>query len=374
MATLRVGFDDQIFVAQPRGGFSKYFVELIKRLPEHDIEPVLLPRWTRNLHLGESGLVPRSGEQGSLARRRDWFTWRLIGQPRAQAKTLPPLDVMHHTFSHPAYLRSWSGPRVFTVVDMTPELFPHLFKLGNPHLAKKAYCASADAIVSISDSTADDLARLYGEALRAKTTTIYFGIGEEFLRGDTERRLDLPDRYGLFVGVRSGYKDFATAVATMARVRSVEAHRDLRFVVVGGGPLTAAESALLAGHGLADDTTHLRPSDSEMPEVYRRAEVFLFPSHYEGFGMPTLEALASGTPTVLADASCSREVGGALARYAPVADVDAWTAQTLEALTRDAQDEVRVNGPAYAGRFTWSETARHHAAIYREVADRARRT
>lgn len=372
MATLRVGFDDQIFVAQPRGGFSKYFVELIKRLPEHDIEPVLLPRWTRNLHLGESGLVPLAREQGTLARRRDWFTWRLVGQPRAQARAVPPLDVMHHTFSHPAYLRSWTGPRVFTVVDMTPELFPHLFKLGNPHLAKSAYCNAADAIVSISDSTADDLARLYGDSMRAKTTTIYFGIGEEYLLASAERRLALPERYGLFVGVRSGYKDFATAVATMARVRSIEAHRDLKFVVVGGGPLTAAESTLLASHGLADDTTHVRPSDGDMPEVYRRAEVFLFPSHYEGFGMPTLEALASGTPVVLADASCSREVGGALALYAPVADVDEWAEQTLRALSRDVRADVGVNGPAYAAQFTWSETARQHALIYREVAERAR--
>jgi glycosyltransferase involved in cell wall biosynthesis len=268
VATLKVGFDDQIFVAQARGGFSKYFVELIKRLPEHDVEPVLLPRWTRNLHLGESGLAPRAAEQGPLARRRDWFMWRLIGHPRAQARVFPQLDVMHHTFSHPAYLRSWSGPRVFTVVDMTPELFPHLFKLGNPHLAKKAYCNAADAIVSISDSTADDLARLYGDSMRAKTSTVHFGVGEEFLGAGSERRLTLPDRYGLFVGVRSGYKDFETAVATMARVRSVDAHRDLKFVMVGGGPLTAAESTLLARHGLGGDTSHLRLADDDMPEVY----------------------------------------------------------------------------------------------------------
>lgn len=370
MHTLRVGFDDQIFVAQPRGGFSKYFVELIKRLPDHGIEPVMLPRWTRNLHLAESGLVPAAPPQGRLAARRDWALWRLTSHPRAQARRLPALDVLHHTFTHPGYLGTWRGPRVLTVVDMTPELFPKLFPLGNPHLAKRRYAERADSIVSISDSTAQDLLRLYGDHLGPKTTTIHFGIGEEYLQPDTAANLDLPAKYVLFVGMRGAYKDFATAVATVAGMRKHPGLEDVEFVVVGGGPLNSDEQALIAAHGLAHITTKLQPRDSEMPQVYRRALLFLFPSHYEGFGMPTLEALASGTATLLADASCSREVGGALASYAPPGNHEAWLTAALDAVTRDNLRRIESDGPAYARKFTWAENARAHAEIYRQLVGR----
>ena len=369
VTSLKVAFDDQIFVAQRRGGFSKYFVELIKRLPEHGIEPVLLPRTTTNLHLIESGLVEAAPERSPLAERAAWFTWRAFGRPRSQPTRLPDFDVLHHTFTHPTYRNLWSGPRVLTVVDMTPELFPHLFKLGNPHFAKQRFAEEVDALISISQNTTDDLARLYGEHLRAKTTTIHFGIGEEYLAPPKPNALDLPARFALFVGVRGGYKDFPTAVATVAKVRKDPRHADLHLVFAGGGPpAAAAEQELLAEHGLADVSHHIRPDDAQMPELYRRAEVFLFPSHYEGFGMPTLEALAAGTPTVLADASCSREIGGDVAQYAPVGDVDAMTLSVLKALSADGYAERAAAGVAHASGFTWDACAAAHADLYRKVA------
>ncbi len=368
MNTVRVGFDDQIFVAQPRGGFSKYFVELVKRLPEEGIEPVMLPRWTRNLHLGESGLVPMRDPKGRIGTKVDWALWRIVGRPRAQARTLPPLDVLHHTFTHPAYLGTWKGPRVVTIVDMTPELYPELFPLGNPHLAKRRFAAKADALVTISDNTAADMVRLYGNALAPKVETIYLGVGDEFLVSSEAHTLTLPTRFVLFVGVRNGYKDFAIAVATVSALRARPEFADLAFVTVGGPAFTEAERELLERNGLTRDTIQLRPTDNEMPEVYRRASLFLFPSRYEGFGMPTLEALASGTPTVLADASCSREVGGTVAMYATPGDSDDWVTQSLAALETENVARVKVDGPVHSRRFTWAATAKAHAELYRTLA------
>ncbi len=368
MSTIRVAFDDQVFVAQRRGGFSKYFVELIKRLPNHGIEPVLLPTATLNLHLAESGLVPRAPEPSKVAAGLSWLGWRALGHPRAQSRTLPEFDVLHHTFTHPSYLNLWKGPRVLTVVDMTPELFPDLFRWGNPHFAKRRFAERADAIVSISHNTTNDLARLYGEHLRQKTTTIHFGIGDEYLTPAIPDALQLPPRYALFVGVRGGYKDFETAVKALAKVRTHPAHAGLALVVAGGGPLTDEERRLLADYSLDSATSHVRPGDAQMPELYRRAEVFVFPSQYEGFGMPTLEALASGTPTVLADASCSREVGGKAALYAPVKDVDAFAAQMLTALESPGGAQRSASGREHAASFTWEANAAAHAELYRALA------
>ena len=87
---LRVGFDDQIFVAQRRGGISKYFVELLSRLPRFGIEPVVLSRGTRNLHLAESGLVPRLPDYSRAVATATYISWRLAGIPRTSPHPLPP--------------------------------------------------------------------------------------------------------------------------------------------------------------------------------------------------------------------------------------------------------------------------------------------
>ncbi len=310
---LRVGFDDQVFVAQRRGGMSRYFIELIKRFPDYGIEPVILSEATHNLHLIESGLVLEAAPRGATVARLDWATWRIAGRPRTMPAKLPQLDLMHHTFTNRRYLSLWSGPRVTTVHDMTPELLPDYFPLGNPHLAKRAFCEASDAVIAISHNTAADMVKVYGDQLASKTRVIHYGIGPEFRESRHTRHLSLPERYVLFVGIRSGYKDFQTALDAFAEVATVDS--DLHLVVVGGGPFTPKEQASFQARDLESRILHLTPSDQEMPEVYRRARVFVFPSLYEGFGLPTLEALTSGTPTVLADASCSREIGGDAALY-----------------------------------------------------------
>lgn len=361
---LRVGFDDQIFQAQVRGGISKYFVELMERLPEHGIEPVILSTRTRNLHLIESGLVPSAPPRGPFRARAEWISWRLSGRPRTTPKPIPPIDLMHHTFTLAPYLRAWRGPRVVTVFDMTPELFPHYFKWGNPHFAKRRYVDESDAVISITQNTADDLFCLYSQGLRPKTHVIPFGVGEQFFERHTDA-LPLPERYLLFVGVRSGYKDFVTAFAGFVELAAKDT--DLALAVVGGGPLTETERTMIVGAGLQDRVIMLAPWDSEMPEVYRRAEAFVFPSIYEGFGLPTLESLAAGTPTVLADASCSREVGGGAALYFAPGDVTDLVAKLKEAISLNGRRDAAANGPTRGREFNWNSVASTTAELYRSL-------
>jgi glycosyltransferase involved in cell wall biosynthesis len=362
---LRVAFDDQIFVAQRRGGISKYFVELFHRLPKFGVEPVLLSTGTRNSHLAESGLVPRLPELPAPLAKATWASWRLASWPRTTPRDVPSFDVMHHTFTKGAYLRTWKGPRVVTVFDMTPELFPSYFPRGNPHFAKRRYCELADAIISISENTARDMYRLYTPELESKTHVIPFGVGEEFF-ASSGKRLDLPEKYLLFVGVRVGYKHFDLGLEAFTVLAAEDP--DLHFVVVGGGKFSAEELAALDATGLRPRIHQMTPSDATMPEIYARASAFVFPSIYEGFGLPTLESLAAQTPTVLADASCSREVGGDAALYAAPGDVDDLVAKLREAMTAGEHKRVKVDGPARGRLFSWDHVASQTADLYRSIA------
>ena len=368
---LRVAFDDQIFNAQLRGGISKYFVELMQRLPEHGIDPVLLSTKTRNLHLAETGWVTRLPPQSQRAETVKWVSWRLTGHPRSSPRPLPPFDLMHHTFTNGAYLRGWQGPRVVTVFDMTPELYPSYFTHGNPHFEKRRYTRDSDAIISITENTAQDLYRIYSEDLRTKTHVIPFGVGEEFF-GPSPDTMELPERYLLFVGVRYGYKDFETGLAAFARMAARD--KELALVVVGGGPFTTDEARSIASTGVGDSVIKLTPADREMPEVYRRARAFMFPSIYEGFGLPTLESMAAGTPAVLADASCSREVGGSVALYFAPGDVDDLVATLRLAISPEEQGRAAVEGPARGREFTWDRVAAMTADLYRSVFEQYGRT
>lgn len=366
---IRVGFDDQIFEAQRRGGVSKYFVELIEQLPRHGIQPIVLSTQTRNVHLQESGLIPATPRRSPAAERAAWASWRVVGHPRSPPHPRPQLDVMHHTFTHPAYLHGWRGPRVVTVYDMTPELFPEYFKLGNPHLAKRRYVEASDAVIAISRNTAGDMVRLYDlEGLQEKTTVVHLGVDGRFFVGRDDTALSLPQHYLLFVGVRSGYKDFSTALAAWSRL-AVHDQR-LEFVVVGGGPFSRSEQRRIAESGDAASVHHLVPDDDQIVEVYRRAAALVFPSRYEGFGLPTLESLATGTPVVLADASCSREVGGAAALYFAQGDVDELVDRLARAMSPEFRASIRLEGPAHSEEFSWDRTAALTADIYRRVVGR----
>jgi glycosyltransferase involved in cell wall biosynthesis len=365
---ITVAFDDQIFVAQPRGGVSKTFVELAHHLPELGIDPIFLSRTTRNQHLAESGLVPQAPMRGRLADRAAWVAWRLVGHPREQSSALPAFDVLHHTFTHPSYLRLGSAPRVVSIYDFMPERFPKLFPLGNPHFAKRRFAERSDAILTISQATTDDLARFYSSDLLEKTTVAHLGVSEQ-VRSGALVQMDLPAQYLLFVGVRRGYKEFSRFLEAAAPLLSQ--HELLSLVIVGGGALTDAEQAELAAHRIADRVVHLRPTDEQMRTVYARASVFAFPSLYEGFGLPTIEALAAGTPVVLADDGCSREVGGPLAHLFVPGDAESMRAALRTALTDAAQRDAAHAGPAWASRFTWQETARKHAKVYRGLVSRA---
>ena len=113
-------------------------------------------------------------------------------------------------------------------------------------------------------------------------------------------------------------------------------------------------------------------SPAELAAVYRRAALVLVPSDAEGFGLPVIEALAAGTPVLASDLPVLREVGGAAASYAPVADVDAWAERVRELLTERRaapahRDARRQRCRQQGTQFSWDETARQTVAIYHRV-------
>ena len=142
---------------------------------------------------------------------------------------------------------------------------------------------------------------------------------------------------------------------------------EITLLTVGGGAIQSDESERLQKLGLLQRTAHTQLDDRGLATAYARALVFVFPSRYEGFGLPTLEAMASGCPTILSSESSHPEVGGDAARYFSAGDV-VGLAQSLEEVSANEvlRAELGRLGIARAATFQWGETARRTAEAYRE--------
>jgi glycosyltransferase involved in cell wall biosynthesis len=246
---------------------------------------------------------------------------------------------------------------------MIPELFPELCG-QNPHQNKRRLAETSDLILSISECTSRDIVAVYGLD-RTKIVTTPLGIDPvEFTSSPTARN---PFRrpYLLFVGQRAGYKNFARLVAALRPI--LTRHPTLSLAILGG-PLTEHETTLLA-----DTLTLARIHQANVPDfalsrIYREAELFVFPSEYEGFGIPLLEAFASGCPVAASRASSFPEVGGEAIEYFDPSSIDEIShAVDRVLLSSSRADALRALGAERVKLFPWTRTVEKTADAYRRL-------
>jgi len=366
---MRVLFDDEIFSTQFEGGVSRYFTQLVEGLPATGVTPLLPFRLTCNRHLAQSPAfpgwrVPRFTGSRSVLRA-------LNRRGSLAALDRGAYDLWHATwYDGEAVARARSRSRkpiVTTVYDMIPEVMPEAITagIGNPHAGKLAMVEAADAVVAISAATKADLIR-FTATPADHIRVIHLGVGDGMLwRPDGARPPGLPDRFVLFVGRRGGYKNFAGVAPALAAL--LRDQGDLHLVCIGGGSLAQDE---IAPFGAASSRVQqLQADDATLAWCYAHAAAFLFPSRYEGFGLPILEAFLNRCPTVLAERSCFPEIGGEAALYFDPDRPDQLVDQ-LGRLIGDPALRLRLGeaGALRARDFTWAKTAAAHATLYRELA------
>lgn len=357
---LTVAFDAQAFDMQTRGGISRYFAELVRALrsvPEFDVRAELTFSLTTNRHLQQAVGAPTVLNKLPTRLLRPALS---ALDPRRRRQD--DVDAVHHTYYEPESLRAWSGlPRFSTVHDMIPELFPELFPRGNPHLAKAEHVAVSDLVICVSHATRRDLLQKLPNC-GGRVEVVHSACAPQFSQ-PTCVPAWAPPEYLLYVGTRHGYKDW-TLLLDALRLAAVK----VPVVCVGGGPWTQDESEALAHAGLQDQLVQRDVSDRELVGLYNGAVAFVFPSRYEGFGLPALEALAAGCPALLSDAPSLLEVADGAAAHFARGNVE----QLAEALVELLGDVTRRGHLSRAGRvrardFSWTRTAERTARLYREA-------
>jgi glycosyltransferase involved in cell wall biosynthesis len=236
------------------------------------------------------------------------------------------------------------------------------------------YMKRAARVVAVSAQTKRDLVRFI-DIDPDQVTVIYPGLNQSFAR-DSERGLRLRARLGLGEGPlilqigRAFYKNISAVLRVLHRLR--RGGLDVRLVRAGRA-LAGEERALAVKLGVFDSVVELGPvRDEDIPALYNAVDLLLFPSLYEGFGWPPLEAMASGTPVVCSRAGSLSEVVGDAALTADPEDIEALSWHAATALTdRDIRPKLIDRGLERAREFTWDRTAEQIMQVYRAVIAKA---
>jgi len=366
---MRIAFDHQIFGAQEYGGVSRYAYELSAELARtfgRDvavIAPLYVNRYLDNAptNLNVMGVsVPTLPKTARFYRAANWF----LAWP-AHRYFHP--DIVHETYYSSKRLGPGYAKIVLTVYDMIHEKFGDDFPRGNTTSKCKALAVKrADHVICISQQTRLDLIEQLGVD-PAKTSVVHLGFTRTS-QAASEQKVDPKGRpFLLYVGSRGGYKNFDLLAQVYARSTALRNNFDL--VCFGGGALLSREKSMLQQLGLSEPRVrHASGDDSILAGLYRSASVFVYPSLYEGFGIPPLEAMNFDCPVVCSDASSIPEVvGDAAERFDPY-DPDSMRIAIERVTTDEALRRTLVaRGRDRIKQFSWERCAKETLAVYTRV-------
>lgn len=302
------------------------------------------------------------------------IAWEQISLPLAAAGER--LALLHAlAFVRPVLARC---PVVLTIYDMSfmrmPERFPafqrHYLRLMTGYSARHA-----DAITVISQSTKDDVIEFCGVAPE-RIAVVYCGVDEQFRPlgaaaiEQFRASKGLPERFILYLGTIEPRKNVAQIVRSFAALPAAGRPKLVIAGAKGWGyddVYAAAEQSGVRGDIIFTGYV----AQHELPLWYNAAELFVYPSHYEGFGLPVAEAMACGTPAITSNVSSLPEVAGNAALTVAPADTRALTAAIAQALS-DAplRAQMKERGLTQAARFSWRRVAELTAQVYDRVLTR----
>lgn len=361
---MRILYDGAIYQWQQRGGVNRYFANIIGRLPDN-FAPVLTTARRRGIEFPSHprlrilGFERFQPQRLSLKLEQLLFA-RHLGKER--------FDLFHPTYysllsQKPIERRN--TPIVLTFWDIVHDLFPEFDPTGKVLSLKRKAVAAADAIICISENTKRDLLERYSVSA-AKVVVI--PLAAELDASLADRNSVVPERpFFLYVGPRVGYKNFSSLLHAFKVFAQSE--RDI-VLCLAGPELSAAEEKQIQSMGITSRIVSLGPvSDEHLANLYRNSLALVYPSLYEGFGLPALEAMACGTAVIASNRASLPEVvgeAGLLVNPDSVAELT----EAMERVVGDSSGRERmiVMGLARAAEFSWQRTADETVKLYKAVS------
>lgn len=348
-------YDFQIFAEHKNGGVSRYFHEIIRRIAMRCNVDLF-----EGLNESDNSLIHQKGSFNRYYRRDGEGIW--------ECRNILNCSLFHsfvknrkYKIYHPTYYHDYeldnSGACIITVYDMIHELYQ---MHQNTISEKKNMIFKADGIIAISENTKKDLINIYNVDEK-KIKVIY--LANSLAMNVTSPRI-VKEPYILYVGNRGGYKNAETLLYAFAGSRY---KKNLKIVFFSGGAFSDREKQIITELKLENDIEQLFGDDVVLANLYKYAEIFVYPSLYEGFGLPILEAMHYGTPVITSDSSSLPEVGGDAAVYFTPDSADE-LAECMDRLLDDKEQRRKMGqaGMLWEKMFSWDKCAEEHMKLYEQ--------
>ncbi len=344
---MKLLYDFDIFHRQNYGGISKYHAEVIKGLKKyHDIEISfpLLYNENRHLNIGRKNYIEKINKlSGNRITKSLSKVNQLLLNRELKKKDF---DIYITTYYNTTFLNLINGkPFVLTVLDMIHELYPMYFTKDKTTVNNKyKLIQTATRIITISNNTKNDILKLYPDIDENKIDVVYLGYSNDNLG---PKSLKIPKDYILFVGQRADYKNFNFFFES---VKNILINTKDLYLICTGPEFTLSERKIFLESSLDDRIIHISTSDAELIYLYQNALCFVFPSLYEGFGIPAVEAMANRCPLIVSHSGSYFEIGNILS-----------LTQSIEKVINNSEyrNELINKGLIRSQIFTWENTVRN---------------
>lgn len=371
---MKILLDPQIFNQQTYGGISRYYTEVFSILKQRKDLTITLPiSFTENAYLRESDLyqpnkvfnifINALSTLGISTRSlRKKKSEKILDRAFAEEQ----YDLFIPTYYNPYFVDKINQkPFVLTVYDMIHEIMPQYF-INDPYKVvenKSSLIRKASKIIAVSNNTKKDILKFFPDINPDKVEVIYHGSS---IKINPKVHVDLPSKYILFVGARANYKNFDFLLKSAAPLLKKDSN--LVLLAAGGGAFNEEEMNTIKALGIEQQVIQRRFEEEELGHFYSKALAFVFPSLYEGFGIPVLESMACGCPIILSTHGSFPEVAGDAGIYFDSSSEKDLT-EKIESIisNNDLRNFYSAKGLEQVKKFDWNDAAEQCLKVYNEA-------
>lgn len=353
---MNIFYDYQSIFRQKFGGVTRYHYELYRELSKLESVNVACqcfgsPNYYFKNIFGKKPWECYYGMKGMIYRLNKYSNlWRMAFER---------YDIIHPTwYDQYCFCNKNKGKYVITIHDMIHEKFQGFSNIEIEN--KKFWIYHSDKIIAVSENTKKDILDIYPEIKEEKIEVIYHGCNK---LPSPKKIKGLPRKYLLYIGGRGySYKNFNLVLQAMKII--VERDKEQRLICAGGGSFADSEKNLIKKYKLESFIRQIQATDAELAYLYSNAWCLVYPSFYEGFGFPILEAFSCGCPVILSNASSLPEVAGDAALYFEPRDVEKMIDNIFSLSEQGIREQLIQKGKSRIELFSWKKTALETLKVY----------